>query len=305
MIADTVFMVRPAQFGFDEETATSNAFQQRPDPAEAGNSQSVALAEFDGMVQQLRAAGIQVVVGEDTPDPAKPSAVFPNNWISFHQTGAVITYPMATPSRRSERREDLVQQIGQDFEIGQRIHLESHEADDQFLEGTGSMVLDRLNRIAYACQSPRTNPELVHSFCDRFDYQPIFFHAVDSQDIPVYHTNVVMAMGDAFVVICLEALPDPDEKAVLASSFRYTHKEIIPISLDQMASFAGNMLLLKNGEGEKVLVMSEQARKALTQAQVDLLGQHARLLDIPLHTIERLGGGSARCMMTEVFLPRK
>lgn len=301
--ADTILMVRPAHFGYNEQTAASNAFQRQDNRLSAAEIQQEARREFDAFVERLRAAGVEVIVADDTGDPAKPDAVFPNNWVTFHQEGAIVTYPMFAELRRKERREDLLQTLAERFGFEERLRLEQHEVDDRFLEGTGSMILDRPNKIAYACVSDRTDPELLEEFCDRLGYEPEVFHAVDSDGKAIYHTNVMMALGETFVVICLESVPAAAERDRLQQRFDATGKEVIAITLDQMMAFAGNMLQVRNREGDTFLVMSEQAYRSLTLAQIKAIERHTQLLYASLDTIETYGGGSARCMMAEVFYP--
>lgn len=301
---DTILMVRPANFGYNEETAASNAFQTKNQELIQSANQK-ALAEFDGFVAHLEANGVRVVVVEDTPEPVKPDAIFPNNWITFHQNGLVITYPMLSVLRRNERRDDVLDRLVDDYFIGKKVELESYEDDGVILEGTGSLILDRPNRIAYACLSPRTSPDLLKRFCEIADYEPVAFHAVDGKGQEIYHTNVMMALGETFVVICLDTVRDEEEKQSLLKKFYETEKEVIEITLDQMMHFAGNMLQVRNQQGKTFLVMSEQAYQSLEPSQIKKIEKHTQILHIPIPTIETLGGGSVRCMMAEVFLPKK
>ncbi len=298
-----ILMVRPARFGFNEETAVNNAFQNRDDRLSPDQIQQRAQAEFDAFVERLRDAGVQVLVAEDTPEPVKPDAVFPNNWVTFHQEGFLVTYPMYAPSRRLERREAVIQvalQAG--FPLQKRLHLENNEAVGRYLEGTGSIVFDHLSRVAYACLSPRTDECLLRELCTVLEYTPVVFHAVDAQGQAIYHTNVMMAVGETFVVICMDAVRDTAERSRLEDRFRSSNKEVISIVIEQMQAFAGNMLQVRNRAGETLLVMSEQAFRSLRSEQVEALTRHTQLLHSPLYTIETYGGGSARCMMAEVFL---
>lgn len=304
-ITDTILMVRPACFGFNEQTAESNAFQTNDGSLNPAQIQEQALGEFDAFVTALRQAGVHVIVVEDTPQPVKTDAVFPNNWVSFHQDGTVITYPMFAPIRRLERREDIIEMLSQHYQINQRIHLEEAEADNLFLEGTGSMILDRVNRLAYACLSPRTDKGLFEDFCKKAAYSPVVFHSVDAGGKDIYHTNVMMALGETFVVICLDTIKNPDERQQVENHLKNTKKEVIPITLDQMNAFAGNMLQVKSTEGTPLLVMSQQAFEVLTAEQIAHISRHTRILSSPIPVIETYGGGSARCMMAEVFLPKK
>jgi hypothetical protein len=300
-----ILMVRPANFAFNEETADSNAFQSRDGNMNAVEMRQNAVREFDEFVKKLRDAGVNVIVAEDSPAPAKPDAVFPNNWVTFHQEGFVVTYPMFAPTRRRERREEVIEEIlQQGFSSKNRLHLENSEANDRYLEGTGSIIFDHQNRLAYACLSPRTDADLLEELCQKIGYQKVVFHAVDAAGQDIYHTNVMMALGETFVVICLDSVRDEQERKMLEEKFKETGKEIVDISLEQMGAFAGNMLQVRNAAGDTILVMSEQAYRSLTPAQIKHLEQHTRLLYSPITTIETYGGGSARCMMAEVFLPQ-
>jgi hypothetical protein len=297
----TILMIRPVSFGFNEQTANSNAFQQRS--IEQINVQQKALAEFDAFVDKLRANGIDVIVIDDTPQPHTPDSIFPNNWVSFHEDGKVFLYPMQAKNRRLERRADVIDLLKQQFNISEVDDLSHFEHQSRFLEGTGSMVLDRQNKIAYACLSPRTDIEVMNAFCEKSGYSPVYFHAVDGNGTAIYHTNVLMCVGDKFVVICLDTVRDKQEKAALTDMFKQTGKELIEITLSQMNAFAGNMLELVNDKGEHLLVMSARAFQSLTPAQVNALERYCRVVYSDLTVIENNGGGSARCMMAEVCLP--
>lgn len=298
-------MVRPANFGFNEETASNNAFQSRNIQLEQAAIQKQAQLEFDRFVTTLREAGVQVIVVEDTEMPVKPDAVFPNNWVTFHEDGTVVTYPMYANLRRFERREDVLEQLSEHFEVKRRIHLEGSEADNIFLEGTGSMILDRPNRIVYACLSPRTDEALLDRFCSELNFQKQVFRAVDGQGQDIYHTNVMMALGETLVVICLDTVRDDAERTNLLEVFKRTGKAVVDIQLEQMMAFAGNMLQVRNSAGEPILVMSSQAYASLNPQQIEQIEQHCQILHSDIGTIEHLGGGSARCMMAEVFLPER
>lgn len=300
---DTLLMVRPAHFGFNEETAGNNAFQVNDQSLSASEIQEQAKAEFDAFVAKLRAAGIQVIVVEDTAEPLTPDAVFPNNWVTFHHDGLIITYPMYAPKRRLERREDVLNDLGREFAITNHVRMEAHEEQDKFLEGTGSMILDHPNCLVYACLSPRTDAVLLDEFARITGYTPVVFHAVDAQGQDIYHTNVMMALGESFVVIVLDSVRDEKEKAALLARFAATGKEVIDLSLAQMLAFAGNMLQVRNTAGQTFLVMSTQAYESLQTKQITQIEKHTRILHSPIKTIETYGGGSARCMIAEVFLP--
>ncbi len=298
-----ILMVRPANFAFNAETAENNAFQSRDGAMSADEMRQRALAEFDGFVALLREAGVHVVVAEDTPSPARPDAVFPNNWVTFHQEGLIVTYPMFAPSRRIERREDIIEQVAASgFRVARRVHLEESEQKGVFLEGTGSIIFDHRNRLAYACLSPRTDAGLLEQLCAELGYRKVVFHSVDAGGQEIYHTNVMMALGETFVVICLDSVRDPRERSMLEGLFSNTDKEIVDITLNQMNRFAGNMLQVQNTAGDRILVMSETAHHSLRPEQIERLQAHTKLLSVPIDTIERYGGGSARCMMAEIMM---
>ncbi len=301
-----ILMIRPVNFGFNQETADSNAFQN----IEFGEqnkeqSQQIALQEFDEMVAQLRKSGVNIIVVDDTSEPYTPDSIFPNNWVSFHGNGSVITYPMQAENRRLERRKDIIEQISESFYINRKIDLSGFETNDKFLEGTGSMVLDRKFKIAYACLSPRTHEEVLKEFSVQMNYEIITFNAVDGLGRQIYHTNVVMCIGDMFAVICLEAIPDLDERLMVRNSLEQSGKRVIEITLEQMNQFAGNMLEVKSGKGQKMLVMSNSAFLSLTPRQIDILDDYCTIHHFDLSMIEGNGGGSARCMMAEIHLPMK
>lgn len=296
-----ILMIRPVSFGFNEQTAESNAFQNRDADQQA--VQDKALAEFDHFVKTLEHNGVSVTVVNDTPQPHTPDSIFPNNWVSFHNDGTVFLYPMQAENRRLERREDIISDLEDKFKVGHVIDLSRFEADHRFLEGTGSMVLDRENKIAYACLSPRTDKEVLTLFCEQAGYTAISFDAADEHGKAIYHTNVLMCVGSKFAVICADSVPNPHEHVVVLESLRSTQKEIITISFEQMNHFAGNMLEVKNNKDETLIVMSKNAFNALNDEQRAVLEKHGRLIYADINTIETNGGGSARCMMAEVHLP--
>lgn len=298
-------MVRPANFGFNEETAGNNAFQINDTSLSVQEIKEKAILEFDAFAQKLKDAGITVHLVEDVPIPVNPDAVFPNNWVSFHENGTLITYPMFAPVRRNERREEILEKIREDFEIIKRLYFEYGEKKNKFLEGTGSMVIDRQNQIVYACRSVRTNEEMLDHFCEELDVEEVLFDAVDENGMPIYHTNVMMALGETFVVICLDTIRDINERHELLERFEETDKEVIEISLEQMSAFAGNMLQVRNNAGESILVMSQQAFESLEEEQIEQIESHTKILYSDISTIETYGGGSARCMIAEIFLPLK
>lgn len=299
-----ILMVRPAHFNFNGETATTNAFQ-KPAVSDLENIAMRALEEFDNLVATLRDRGVHVWVIEDSAESIKPDAVFPNNWFSTHADGALFLYPMYAANRRLEREERIVQEIENQFYIHKKIHLEHYETIHHFLEGTGSMILDRVNEIVYACESERTNKIVLDAFCEITDYKRIFFKAEDENSHNIYHTNVMMALGETFVIICFDAIPDENDRMILIKSFDTTDKEIIEISYQQMLKFAGNMLQVRNDKGETFLVMSEQAYYSLDPAQINHIQRHTQIIFSNVKTIETYGGGSVRCMMAELFLEKK
>ncbi len=298
--AQTVLMVRPAAFGFNSETAESNTFQRE---LKLSNEEILeqALIEFDGAVDLLRNHGIDVYVVEDSLIPTKPDAIFPNNWISFHENKTLVLYPMEALNRRCERRLEVVLQLQQKFNYTNVIDLSHFELQGKFLEGTGSIVFDHESKVAFAVLSSRTNEDVLKELCQRIGYKPFVFRAFDSNGHPVYHTNVVMCMGDDFVVICLKAIPDEESRADLLKEFAQLGKKVLEISLEQMNRFAGNMLLLKDRHGRNKLVLSETAFQSLAEAQVSFLKSRAELIRFQIPTVEFIGGGSARCMLAEVF----
>lgn len=302
-----ILMVRPSNFGYNAETAKSNAFQTDPEETKQAQDdiREAAKTEFDGFVALLREKGINVIVANDQTDPITPDAVFPNNWISFHQNGMAITYPMESESRRFERNEQVITDLAEDFDIHAVFNLDNYEDKGLFLEGTGSMILDRVNKITYACLSPRTDQEVLDAFCKLTGYRKVVFHSVDGRRQPIYHTNVMMALGDSFAVICMDTILDDKERNTLKKYFYETNKEIINITLDQMMEFAGNMLQVRNEKDETFLVMSQQAFDSLRPDQIRQIERQTKILAAPIKTIETYGGGSVRCMMAEVFLPER
>lgn len=293
-----ILMIRPVLFGFNEQTAGSNSFQNK-DGKDPESIQLEAVKEFDALKEKLRKAGISVKIFEDTTEPHTPDSIFPNNWISFHEN-AIVLYPMLAENRRKERRNDIVEYYcGEDPAI---IDLTKKEKQNIFLEGTGSIVFDYENRIAYANISPRTNEGLLSELCDRLNYTLITFKAIDSGGSDIYHTNVLMCIGKGFSVLCSDCIPDKNDLDKIVNSLISTNHKIIKINRGQMNSFAGNMYQLFNNDGASYIVMSEQAYKALRQDQIKALEKFGKLLHSPLYTIEKHGGGSARCMMAEVRL---
>ncbi len=302
-VTNTILMVRPAFFGFNHETADNNAFQVMDAKISDEKIHRSALKEFDGITQLLKSKGVDVVIEEDTSKPRKPDAIFPNNWISFHENGSIITYPMFSPIRRKERREAIVKQMTEKFGFDRRYSLEQYEDQNTFLEGTGSMVLDRSNHVVYACLSPRTDPTVLDKFCTLLDYDRMVFTAVDRDAQPIYHTNVMMSVGERFAVVCLDSISNLMEREELEKKITESGKELIEISMNQLHHFAGNLLQLKNMEDQALIVMSKQAYKSLSPGQIDRITGHGEIVHATLDTIEKFGGGSARCMIAEIFRP--
>ncbi len=301
-----VLMIRPVYFAGNVETASSNRFQNLDQQQAVAEIQQQAVTEFDVLVSKLRTAGIQVQVVDDTPEPHTPDSIFPNNWVSFHADGTVVLYPMQARNRRSERRMDVLEQLSaQGLRITRTLDLTAHEEHEQYLEGTGSLVLDRVHRMAYACLSPRTDLDALGDFAQQLDYELVTFDAADAEGAPIYHTNVLMCVGTHFAVLCTEVIAAHEQNAVL-HALRSTGHEVIEISRTQMQGFAGNMLELRNQQGELCVVMSQSAFDVLTTTQRQQLQALAGpLIVAAIPTIERLGGGSVRCMLAEVFLPMR
>ncbi|UXX79746.1 arginine deiminase-related protein [Reichenbachiella carrageenanivorans] len=306
----TIMMVRPVQFRLNEQTAVNNYYQKALEDVTPENVQERALAEFDGFVAKLRAKGVEVIVVNDTPEPSTPDSIFPNNWISFHDDGVIGLYPMYAENRRFERREDIISQFPESgYNITNIIDLSGAEEFGKYLEGTGSLILDRGNRIAYAAVSERTHPDVIKDFESAFNYRVVAFIAnqtVGGKRLPIYHTNVMMGLGDEFAVICLDTIDDVIERKMVVDSLQNSGKEIIEITESQKEHFAGNMLQVENKSGDRLMVMSEAAYGSLTEEQKGkILNYNKDIIFSSLDTIEALGGGSARCMMAEVFLPKK
>jgi hypothetical protein len=297
-----LLMIRPVDFGFNAETAVNNAFQVQ---GKDDNAQQKALKEFNDFVKKLTDNGIDVTVVGDTPEPHTPDSVFPNNWISFHDDGAICLFPMFALNRRLERKQTVIDVVESKFKIKNKIDLTDFEKQEMFLEGTGSMVLDRTNKIAYACLSPRTDQKVLNEFGRQTGYSTLSFFSVDINGNPIYHTNVMMCVADKYAVICLESIPDVGQRKKVQDSLEKSGKKIIPISYSQMEHFAGNMLQVHNSSGQRFLVMSSQAFHSLNQDQVKVIEQFNAIIHSSLETIETNGGGSARCMMAEVFLEAK
>ncbi|MGV2452541.1 UNVERIFIED_CONTAM: arginine deiminase-related protein [Ralstonia mannitolilytica] len=303
---DTVLMIEPIAFGYNAETAKNNYFQVEQTGSDI---QSKALAEFNTFVGKLREKGIIVITIKDTLDPHTPDSIFPNNWVSFHKDGKVVLYPMFASNRRVERREDIIESIkDQGFEVAEIDDWSFSETQGHFLEGTGSMIFDHDNKIAYGSVSLRLDEKLFREFCTKYGFTPVVFHSfqtVGTERLPIYHTNVMMCVADKFVVICLDCIDDELERGKVVEAIKGSGKEIIEISEEQMQQFAGNMLQVQNKEGKKFLVMSQTAYQSLTPEQVAAIEKYCEIIYSDLNTIEVNGGGSARCMLAEVFLPKK
>jgi len=304
----TVLMIRPAAFGFNPETAMDNLYQNQ-DERSGAQVQTAALEEFDGFVSLLRENGIEVIVVEDTSSPEKPDAIFPNNWFSTHEDGHLILYPMLSPIRRKERRKDLVDILANyGFVIEEIVDLSFFEEDGQFLESTGSMVLDRQHKTVYACVSERTHAVPLHYFEQLMEYKVITFSAVQALEKvkrPVYHTNVMMHIGEKLAVVCLDSIERKAENMMVKESLMKSGKKVIPITVHQKQAFAGNMLELQNIQGKALTVMSNTAFQSLKAGQKQMIQKYTDIIVPSIPTIEKLGGGSVRCMMAEIFLPRK
>jgi len=299
-------MIEPIAFGYNAETAENNYFQLEQ---KGEDIQAKALAEFNVFVEKLRAKGIHVISIKDTLEPHTPDSIFPNNWVSFHKDGKVVLYPMFATNRRVERRADIIESIqNQGFEVAEIDDWSFSENQSLFLEGTGSMIFDHDNKIAYGSVSLRLDEKLFREFCSKYGFTPVVFHSyqtVGEERLPIYHTNVMMCVADKFVVICLDCIDDEAERNNVIETIKNSGKEIIEISEAQMQQFAGNMLQVQNKEGDKFLVMSQTAFQSLNQEQVSNIEKYCEIIHSDLNTIEVNGGGSARCMLAEVFLPKK
>ena len=308
-LTDTILMIRPVKFGYNVETAENNHYQQLLTTLTPEQIQERARAEFDQLVEKLRAHQVNVIAVEDTAEKDTPDSIFPNNWISFHEDGTVVTYPMWAPNRRLERREDIVDILRHEhgFSVARKIDYSHFENEEKYLEGTGSVVLDRQNKVAYACVSPRTHLPVLEEFCAEFGFRPVVFIASQMREqgfAEIYHTNVMMSVGEDLAIFCGDAVKNKWEREQVLEIIGQSGKEVVLISEAQCNRFAGNMLQVKNRQGERILVMSEQAYQSLTKDQVCQIERRTKVLYSPLTTIEACGGGSARCMMAEVFLPK-
>lgn len=304
----SILMIRPVAFRMNEQTAVNNYYQKVLDNLLPATVNAKAQQEFDAFVEKLQAVGVDVTVVDDTLDPDTPDSIFPNNWISFHQNGDVVLYPMFAENRRAERREDILDILEEKgFHIENIVDYTSAEDDGFFLEGTGSLLLDRANGIAYCALSPRADEELFIEFCEDFDMAPVIFSAyqtVNNERKLIYHTNVMMCLGSSYAVICADCIDDKQERKMVLDQLKKSGKEVILISEAQVNNFAGNMLELVGANQQKLLVMSVAALASLTADQIKKLEKHATIVSSSLDTIEACGGGSARCMMAEIFLPK-
>lgn len=302
-IPHTILMVRPASFGYNPETTASNAFQKRSTNEDVVHDQ--ALLEFDMAVENLIVKGISVMIIEDTPQPIKTDAIFPNNWVTTHEDGKVILYPMMAPSRRKERRMDVVEKLREKYKITEVIDLSTTELEEKFLEGTGSIIFDHPNKIAYACRSPRTDEKLFMSLCAKLSYKPILFNAVDENGLAIYHTNVMMWVGESLAGICLDTINSEKDQELILNQLASTGHKVIALSYAQMNSFAGNMFEVRNEDDERFLLMSSAAYDSLLPGQLKEMEKYLTPLPIDIGTIEESGGGSIRCMVAGIHLPVK
>lgn len=298
-------MIRPARFESNPQTAASNRFQGKTD-ASPDEQQESALVQFDDLVSDLGTNGIEAIVVEDTSEPRTPDSIFPNNWVSFHADGRVVLYPMEADNRRTERRMDIVESLDTTygFQVSEVVDLSHHEQAGHFLEGTGSMVLDRVNRIAYACLSSRTQLDVLGDFAQRLEYDVVAFDAVDRDGVPIYHTNVLMNVGEKLAVICDRAIARDDQRAAVLRRLQETGHDVVSLNYDQLDAFAGNMLELRNKNGDRLLAMSQRAYDSLDKKQQRKLRDNGSIITTVIDDIENSAGGSVRCMLAEVHLPR-
>ncbi|MHB1146349.1 MAG: citrulline utilization hydrolase CtlX [Lutibacter sp.] len=307
-ITNTILMIRPVSFRMNEQTAVNNYYQKVLESLTPETVQFKALQEFDDFVEKLKAVGVNVIVINDTKDTDTPDSIFPNNWISFHENGDVALYPMFAENRRLERREEILESLEDlGYQINNVVDYTSAEEEKIYLEGTGSLLLDRVNGKAYCALSPRADEDLLIEFCEDFEFTPVSFVAnqtLNDKRVPIYHTNVIMCLGEKFSVICLDSIDDKKERKEVIKHLKEDRKEIIAIAEEQVNSFAGNMLQVLGSNNERFIVMSNSAFESLNKQQINQLEKHGEILYSSLDTIEACGGGSARCMMAEVFLPK-
>ncbi len=307
-ITNTILMIRPVSFRMNEQTAVNNYYQKVLESLTPETVQIKALQEFDDFVEKLKAVGVNVIVVDDNKETDTPDSIFPNNWISFHENGDVALYPMFAENRRLERREDILETLEElDYQISNVVDYTSAEEEKIYLEGTGSLLLDRVNGKAYCALSPRADEDLLIEFCEDFEFTPVSFIAnqtLNEKRVPIYHTNVMMCLGEKFSVICLDSIDDKKERKEVIKHLKEDKKEIIAITEDQVNNFAGNMLQVLGNNEERYIVMSNSAFESLTKQQINQIEKHGNILYSSLDTIEACGGGSARCMMAEVYLPK-
>ena len=304
-LASDILMIRPCRFFSNPETAKSNKFQGKS-LIEGDELQRAVLDEFDQLVEKLRHADLNIMQFDDTPEPSTPDSVFPNNWISMHSDGTVVLYPMEAINRRTERRSDIIKSLTNEygFSVNRTIDLTHHESEGRYLEGTGSMVLDHINRIAYACISSRTSKLVLSDFSKQMHYTFVSFAALDASGSSIYHTNVIMSLGENIAILCEDTIKDNSERENVLSSLESSNYEIVRITLEQMRSFSGNVLEVISNRGEKLMLMSSSAERALTDSQYKTISKYCRIVSSPIDNIEASAGGSVRCMMAEIFLPK-
>ena len=303
-LASAVLMIRPVRFESNPLTAESNRFQSQQD-ASPDELQNKAIAEFEAIGNKLEQKGINVIRFDDTAEPHTPDSIFPNNWVSFHGNGTVVLYPMEAHNRRTERRQDIIDSLARDhgFQVTEIIDFSFHENESHYLEGTGSMVLDRVNHIAYACLSSRTHLDVLGEFAQRMDYDIVAFDALDRDGAAIYHTNILMNVGETLAVVCADAITREDQRNAVLQRLKDTDHEIIMLTFEQLEAFAGNMLELRAPNGERLVAMSTRARESLTTEQMNQIEKHGTILSADISTIEDSAGGSVRCMLAEIHLP--
>lgn len=303
--SDTILMIRPASFGFNTETAGNNVFQQEDRTTSRQKIIDTARTEYDCVVMKLRDEGVKVINIADTSDPPKTDAVFSNNWISTHADGSLVLYPMYSKARRLERRDDLVQRLALDYDLEVDSSLLRHEPDQKYLESTGSMILDRDHKIIYACLSVRTHMDILEELGKKLGYEVVAFDALDEKGVPYYHTNVIMTLTQHIAIICTECIVNKAQRKLVIDRLRDSGKQIVDISRDQVLAYAGNMIEVRGSGSQPLLVMSKSAFQSLTKDQLHIIKNHNKIVYCDIPTIEKLGGGSVRCMITEIFLPKK
>ena len=305
-LASSVLMIRPYRFFSNPQTAQSNKFQGQSSLSEE-QLHVCAIKEFDALVAKLEEVGVDVILFDDTPEPPTPDSVFPNNWVSFHADGKVVLYPMEAKNRRTERREDIILALSESyaFAVEQIIDLTHHEGQERYLEGTGSMVFDHANRIAYACLSSRTNVNVLSDFANKMNYSIISFDATDRLGSSIYHTNVMMSVGQSLAIVCDESIRSNKQREKVLGSLKETNHKVLKITFRQMEAFAGNVLEVLSNTGEHLLLMSNQAMHSFTKEQLKLINTYTRIIAAPINNIEASAGGGVRCMMAEIYLPKR